>query len=103
MIVRLAIAALLLAPAVPAMAAGQDERPSPGAGQDDAGHGAHLMPLSKVILMLQSKVKGQYINTTVGDQGGRPAYFTQWRMPNGRMVVLIVDAETGAMIGRQGG
>jgi uncharacterized membrane protein YkoI len=103
MIVRLAIAALLVASAAPALAAGQDERPSLGAGQDDPARGAHLMPLSKVIMMLQAKVKGQYINTTVGDQGGRAAYFTQWRMPNGKMVVLIVDAETGAMIGRQGG
>ena len=99
MFVRLAIAAFLVAQAAPALAAGQEDR-QPAARGEDAGR---LMPLSKVILMLRAKVQGQYINTTVGDQGGRPAYFTQWRMPDGKMVVLIVDAETGAVIGRQGG
>jgi uncharacterized membrane protein YkoI len=39
----------------------------------------------------------------MGDQGGRAAYFVQWQMADGRVVVFVVDAESGQVIGRQGG
>jgi uncharacterized membrane protein YkoI len=102
MIARLAIAALLALSAAPAFAAAQDERPSLGAGQAEV-RGAHLQPLSKVIRMIGARTPGQYLNTTVGDQNGRQVYRVQWRMKDGKMVVFVVDAETGAMLGREGG
>src|SRR6185437_58260 len=103
MIRRIALAALLFTAAAPAVAlAAQDERPSLGAG-DDAARGGHLMPLKNVIRMMQARMPGKYINTTVGDQGGKAVYLVQWRMPDGRLVVYVVDAQSGAMLGRQGG
>jgi uncharacterized membrane protein YkoI len=38
----------------------------------------------------------------MGDAGGRPAYFVQWQLPDGRVVVFVVDAESGQVIGQQG-
>jgi len=53
--------------------------------------------------MIAQRTPGRPLNTTLGDSGGRPAYFVQWLMASGRVVVFIVDAESGAMIGQQGG
>jgi uncharacterized membrane protein YkoI len=39
----------------------------------------------------------------MGEHGGRCAYFVQWQMENGRVVVFVVDGESGQVIGRQGG
>jgi uncharacterized membrane protein YkoI len=103
MIARLAIAALIVLQAAPALAAGQDERPAFGAGQGEAARPAHLVPLSKVIATIQARTPGQYLNTTMGEEGGRPVYRIQWRMRDGRMAVFTVDAETGAIVGQQGG
>jgi uncharacterized membrane protein YkoI len=107
---RLATAALLIAMAAPAAAfAAQDGRPSLGAGRDDqdqaraAVRAGRQIPLARVIAMIAARTPGQQINTTVGEQGGRPAYFVQWRKSNGGVVVFVVDAETGAMLGQQGG
>ena len=101
---RLAIAALILIQAAPAFAAGQDERPSFGAGRSDqVAPAGPRAPLKQVIMDLGRKNPGRYVNTTLGDQGGRPVYRVQWLMPNGRMVVFVVDAESGATIGREGG
>lgn len=103
MIARLAIAALMVLSAAPALAAGQDERPALGAAQGEVARPAHLIPLSKVIANIQARTPGQYLNTTMGDQGGRPVYRIQWRMRDGRMAVFTVDAETGAVLGQEGG
>jgi uncharacterized membrane protein YkoI len=53
--------------------------------------------------MIAQRTPGRHLNTTLGDSGGRPAYFVQWQLTNGRVMVFIVDAESGAMIGQQGG
>lgn len=105
-----AIAALVLATAVvPAAALAQDARPSLGAGRDDqdqaraAVRAGRQMPLARVIQMIQSRTPGQLLNATTAEEGGKPVYRVQWRQQNGRVVVFIVDAETGAMLGQQGG
>jgi uncharacterized membrane protein YkoI len=108
--VRSAIAALLIVIAAPAAAvAAPDGRPSLGAGRDDqdqaraAVRAGKQIPLAKVIQMIAARTPGQQINTTVGEQGGRAAYFVQWRKSNGGVVVFVVDAESGAILGQQGG
>lgn len=105
----IAIAALLVAATAPAAAsAAQDSRPVFGAGrgdQDQAREGARSgrqVPLPRVLSMLGSRYPGRHLNTTLGDAGGRAAYFVQWQLENGRVVVFVVDAESGQMIGRQG-
>ena len=40
----------------------------------------------------------------MGEAGGRPAYLIQWQMAkDGRIVVFTVDAESGQIMGQQGG
>jgi len=105
-----ALAALLLALAAPLAASAQDDnRPVLGAGRSDqdearaAVRAGRQIPLSRVLATIAARTPGRHLNTTMGDAGGRPAYYVQWQMPSGRVKVFIVDAETGAMIGEQGG
>jgi uncharacterized membrane protein YkoI len=106
-----ALAVLLAAATAPlAAAAAQDPgRPVLGAGrgdQDQAREGVRSgrqAPLSRVLDMLRARYPGRHLNASMGDQGGRAVYFVQWQMADGRVVVFVVDAESGQVIGRQGG
>jgi len=89
----LLIAALTLgaiAPAAPALA---QEQPQAG----------RQAPLSRVIATIAARTPGRLLNATMGDAGGRRAYFVQWQLANGRVVVFVVDAESGQVLGQQGG
>jgi uncharacterized membrane protein YkoI len=97
-----ALAILALAVAGPTVADAQSSRPVLGFGQD-RGAGARQVPLAQVLRNIAARYPGRHLNTTNGEYGGRPAYFVQWQMENGRVVVFVVDAESGREIGRQGG
>ena len=103
----LAVAVLAAAATAPVAANAQDYgRPVLGAGrdQDHAREGrGRQAPLSRVLASLAQRYPGRHLNTTMGDAGGRPAYFVQWQLENGRVVVFVVDAESGQVIARQGG
>ena len=94
-------AVLALVAAGPSAADAQSGRAVLGFGQDRGG-GAHV-PLAQVLRSIASRHPGRHLNTTTGDYGGRRAYFVQWQMENGRVVVFVVDAESGREVGRQGG
>jgi uncharacterized membrane protein YkoI len=103
-------APLVCAALAPAQASAQDYgRPALGAGmgeQDQAREAVRAgrqAPLSRVLQMIGQRTPGRHLNTTLGDAGGRPAYFIQWQMPDGRVTVFVVDAASGQIIGRQGG
>ncbi len=106
-----AIAALLAA--TPMMADAQrwpdDGRPSYGAGRGDqdaareAVRGGRQVPLSQVIGMISSRTPGRQLNTTMGDFQGRPAYFVQWQTNDGRVIIFVVDAQSGGIVSREGG
>ena len=100
-----ALAVLAAVAATPVVAGAQDYgRPGYGAEQGRGGRGGgHVVPLPRVLAMLSSRYPGRHLNTSMGDAGGRPAYFVQWQMADGRVVVFVVDAESGQVIGRQGG
>lgn len=94
---RILLAAALACAAVSTSAAAQ-----PGSFQ--VAQAARQAPLSRVLAMLAQRYPGKQLNTTMGESGGRPAYFVQWQMAkDGRVVVFVVDAETGQIIGQQGG
>jgi uncharacterized membrane protein YkoI len=105
---RFAAFAVLLALAAPVAATAQ-AYPDYGAGrrdQDearDAVRGGRHVPLSQVIAQIARSTPGRQLNTTMGDSGGRPAYFVQWQTPDNRVIIFIVDAQSGQVIGRQGG
>jgi uncharacterized membrane protein YkoI len=92
--------ALLLAGAVAPAAAQAAPRPELVLLQD---RGGRLVPLPQVLAMLSARYPGRPLDTRPGDAGGRRAYFVQWQLENGRVVVFVVDAETGQILGRQGG
>jgi uncharacterized membrane protein YkoI len=97
----LLIAALLLGSAAPAAAFAQE--PS-YRGEPGAAPAAHQVPLAHVIAAIAKHTPGRQLNTTVGESGGRSAYFVQWqRAKDGHVVVFVVDAESGQVIGQQGG
>lgn len=108
---RLFAIALLLASAgvtAAADARAQDGRPVYGAGrgdQDQAREGVKAgrqAPLSRVLASIAARTPGRHLNTSMGDAGGgRPAYFVQWQMPDGRVVVFVVDAESGQILGQR--
>jgi uncharacterized membrane protein YkoI len=107
---HLLVIAALLATAAPVAAFAQDYgRPSFGAGrgdQDQARDGVRSgrqAPLSRVLATIAARNPGRHLNTTQGETGGRPAYFVQWQLPDGRVVIFVVDAESGQILGRQGG
>jgi uncharacterized membrane protein YkoI len=102
-----ALAVLAAAVTTPVVAAAQDfGRPVLGAGRDQGQareSRGRQVPLSRVLATLAQRYPGRHLNTTMGDAGGRSAYFVQWQMENGRVVVFVVDAESGQVIARQGG
>ena len=98
---HLLIVALLLGALVPAVASA-DGRLGSGLGAFVLAAGGQV-PLSRVLAMIAQRTPGRPLNTTLGESGGRTAYFVQWLMSNGRVVVFVVDAESGAVMGQQGG
>ena len=91
---HLLIAALLFGALAPAAASAQDPSGAARCAQ---------VPLSRVLASIAQRTPGRHLNTTLGDSGGRPAYFVQWQTASGRVMVFIVDACSGAVIGQQGG
>jgi uncharacterized membrane protein YkoI len=89
----LVIAALFAATAAPMAAVAQEGPPAAG----------RQAPLSRVLQSIAARQPGRHLNTTMGDEGGRPAYFVQWQLPDGRVVIFVVDAESGQILRRQGG
>jgi uncharacterized membrane protein YkoI len=61
------------------------------------------VPLSRIIPMIAQREPGRHLNTTMGEQGGHPVYFVQWQTTDGRVVIFVVDAESGQIIGRRSG
>ena len=92
----LLISALAAAFAGPMTAAAQEA----GSAAQAAGR---LVPLSRVLAMIAQREPGRHLNTTMGESGGRPAYLVQWQTADGRVVIFVVDAESGQIIGRQAG
>ena len=93
---------LLAAAFVSALAAAAP--PAVAFAQEPARPAGRQAPLSRVLAMLAQRWPGKQLNTTMGESGGRPAYMIQWQMAkDGRVVVFVVDAESGQVVGQQGG
>jgi len=69
----------------------------------DAVRGGRHVPLSAVIGQISARMPGRQLNTTLGDFAGRAAYFVQWQTPDNRLIIFVVDAQSGQIISRQGG
>ena len=65
----------------------------------DPAHEPGRVPLPRVLKMLAEHYKGKQLNTTMGEQAGRAVYLVQWQLPDGRIKVFTVDAQTGQVVG----
>lgn len=88
--------------AITALLAAMATAPLPAMAQDGPAAG-RLAPLSRVLSNIAARQPGRHLNTTMGEAGGRPAFYVQWQLPDGRVVIFVVDAESGQIIGRQSG
>ncbi|MDO8295099.1 MAG: PepSY domain-containing protein [Caulobacter sp.] len=97
---------------------GDDDRPQPGPRpsrggnslgdgwaprEDDAREGVRggrLVPLESVIRNIARSTPGRLLDAGLEDHGGRPIYRVRWQAANGQRIDFIVDARTGAIIGR---
>lgn len=110
MIRRLAIALLGLVIASPDLASAQPYggRGYGGARGDqeaarDGVRSGRRVPLGQVLANIGARNPGRHLDASPGEMGGRAVYYIQWQMPDGQVVVFIVDAETGQILARQGG
>jgi uncharacterized membrane protein YkoI len=105
---RLVLIAAAIAALAPGMATAQG-RGDFGAGRNDQDRardarqqGRHL-PLSAVLARIAASTPGRQLNTQYGERGGQAIYIIQWLTPDGRVIIFVVDAESGSIISRQGG
>jgi uncharacterized membrane protein YkoI len=97
---RIVLAAALLCATAATPVASQ---PGPDAARQAVQSGRQV-PLSRVLAMLAQRYPGKQLNTTMGESGGRAAYLIQWQMAkDGHVVMFTVDAESGQVVGQQGG
>lgn len=71
--------------------------------EDDAREGVRggrLVPLESVIRNIARSTPGRLLDAGLEDRGGRPIYRVRWQAANGQRIDFIVDARTGAIIGR---
>ena len=105
----LAVLTVVAGTAAPLAAQAQNPRAIFGAGRGEqdqareAVRSGRQVPLSKILQTLGARNPGRHLNTTLGEQGGRTAYFIQWQLDGGQVVVFVVDAENGQILSRQGG
>jgi len=55
------------------------------------------------LAMIARTTPGTHLDTDRGDFGGRPAYFVRWKTSDGRVIIFVVDADSGQILSRQGG
>ena len=103
------VLALAMGLILPQVALAQNPRAIFGAGRGDQDQ-AHeavrtgkQVSLSRILQTIAARNPGRHLNTTLGESGGRTAYFIQWQLDDGQVVVFVVDAEKGQILGRQGG
>lgn len=77
-----------------------------GQQQDEARRGVRqgrLLELGRVVSMIRQTNRGRMLDAGLEPgPGGRPTYRVRWAAEGGRRIDFIVDAATGAIIGRSG-
>ena len=96
------IAALVTASVVPALADRRGER-----DQERAREGVsegRLLPLEAILGNIARTYPGYHIGVEGPfQQGGRLVYRIKWLTPDGRVIIIFADAETGQILGQRGG
>lgn len=105
---RAMLAGLLALAARPAMA-DDDDREVESDREEEEDHTrarraleeGRVRPLAEIIDSLESKLDGEIVGIEFEMDGGRYVYELKLVTHEGRLVSVYVDAETGAIIGRQ--
>ncbi|MCU0882376.1 MAG: PepSY domain-containing protein [Hyphomonadaceae bacterium] len=65
------------------------------------------LTLREVSQIIAREVPGSILEAELSNQGGRPVYVVRWEPSDeaqrGRLLVFVVDAETGRILSRRGG
>jgi uncharacterized membrane protein YkoI len=61
-----------------------------------------IVPLGQVLDMINSVEPGVQLDTRLINENGRPYYIVRWQASRGRIMIFKVDAQSGAIVGRQG-
>jgi len=65
---------------------------------------ARLLPLESVLSNVSRSIPGHHIGVDGPyQQGGRWVYRIKWLTPDGRVIIVIADAESGQILGTRGG
>lgn len=76
---------------------------SPGQARDSVREGK-TVPLKSIFKMLQGEYGGYQLGADLyARESGGPVYEIDWRTGDGRNIHVTVDAETGAILDRNGG
>jgi uncharacterized membrane protein YkoI len=102
-LVLLAALGLMLAPGALAQGADWGNQFSPGEARDAVKEG-RTVPLSRIFQSLKREYGGYQLGADLYSQdSGGAVYEIDWLTEDGRKVHVTVDAETGAVLDRNGG
>ena len=75
------------------------QRWSPDDARDGVREG-RIRPLRDILRTVESQIPGQLVGGAQLQElpGGRAVYHLRWRTPDGRLLDLAVDAESGAIL-----
>jgi hypothetical protein len=62
-----------------------------------------LVPLNAVVDSIRRSTPGRLLDASGPSGGGRPVYRIRWQADSGQRIDFVVDAQSGAIIGRNGG
>lgn len=62
-----------------------------------------LVPLNQVVAQIRRTTPGDLLDASGPSGGDRPVYRIRWQAASGQRIDFVVDAQTGAIIGRSGG
>jgi uncharacterized membrane protein YkoI len=89
-----------------------DDRGRRGRGRGDRDHdrardgvrSARLVPLEAILANIARIYPGYHIDVDGPyPAGGRLVYRIKWLTPDGRVIIIIADAETGQILSQRGG
>jgi uncharacterized membrane protein YkoI len=62
-----------------------------------------LVPLNQVIGQIRRSTPGRLLDASGPEGGMRPVYRVRWQADSGQRIDFVIDAQSGAIIGRNGG
>lgn len=75
-----------------------------GRGRDDRGRPDRLLPLEAVLGNIARQIPGHHLDVDGPiERGGRWIYRIKWLTPDGRVLIIFADAQTGQILETRGG